>query len=192
MIEVKVECVGISPILMDCMDDATLEGLRTGVRPQVRKDVPAEEVAGKKLYKDENGEVGIPAQCLFAALVNAGRLVKNGKRQISAAGSTTLPSLMSIRETFMAFNGYADKKWVVDKRRGRLQDGTAICVVRPKFNKWGFDATIEIDEKAVDERTIQELFRVAGTAMGLGAYRPNCKGPYGRFKVSKWTAKKAS
>lgn len=83
---------------MDPMTDATLESLRTGVRPQIQKDRPAVEVAREKICS-ENGDgsaIGLPSEMLFSCLVEAGRNVKNGKKQVSTAKTTTIPDFMSI------------------------------------------------------------------------------------------------
>lgn len=189
----KVTCTGVSPILMDPMTDAVLEGLRTGVRPNILRDRPAVDVAREKIYR-QNGEkssIGLPAEMLFASLVAAGRNVKNGKKQVSTVKTTTLPDFFSIQDYFLPFSnikkkGKKDDSWKVDKRRGRLNDGTAICIVRPRFDKWEFEVTVEYDEKKADKSIIKALFANAGSAQGLGAFRPNCKGPFGRFRVTRW------
>ncbi len=192
MITVKATLIGIRPLLMDRMSDATLESLRTGVRKPEPKDVPAEDIARKKIYTDEDGNVGLPAQMLFSCMVVAGRKVKNGKYQISTAESSSLPALLDIEEDFLVFNGHADKKWEVSKDLGRLQNGTAVCITRPKFLKWGFDVTLEIDESEVSEETIKQLVAVAGKKFGLGAWRPGCKGRFGTFKIASWNSDRKS
>lgn len=189
----KVKCTGVSPILMDPMTDAVLEGLRTGVRSNPKRDRPAVEVAREKIYR-ENGDkssIGLPSEMLFASLVAAGRNVKNGKKQVSTVSTTTLPDFFSIQDLFLPFlNVKKGKKenesWKVDKRRGRLKDGTAVCIVRPRFDKWEFEVIVEYDDKKVNESVIKDLFVNAGSAQGLGAFRPNCKGQFGRFKVASW------
>ena len=195
---VVVTCRGLSPLLMDRMTEETLEGLRTGVRVSKPKDRPKTEVAREKLcretYKDDNGTpdgpIGIPSEMLFSCLVAAGRNVKHGKKQVSTAKTTTLPDFMTINSFFMPLTNIdgepEDSYWVPDSRRGRLQDGTAVCIVRPKFKEWTFDAEIEYDEKIVDESVLRALFRNAGSAQGLGSFRPNCKGQFGRFVVANW------
>lgn len=192
-IEVKATIVGLSPgILMDSMSKETLLSLYSGVRkPHPKGEIPPEETARRKIYVSEEGEPGVPAECLFASLVNAGRKVKNGKAQISTANETTLPALLEIREDFLVFNGYADKKWETFLHPGRLeQNNTAVCIVRPLFRKWGFDVTLEIDDSEVSEETIKQLFAVAGKKYGLCSWRPQCKGKFGRFRIEKWVSKK--
>ena len=124
-------------------------------------------------------------------MVEAGRQVKlTGKRSISTKDSSLLPSFLTIEEFFLPFT---DQKveWVTDKRRGKLpKDGTAVCIVRPKFDKWGFSATFIINEDEAAEEKIRDLANRAGSAVGLGDFRPACRGPFGRFKVESWKSEK--
>lgn len=194
MIETKVKCVKKGPgLLMNAMSDETLEGLRTHVYETKKKDITCEEEAASKLYKNEKGTIGIPVENLSACLCIAGRYVKNGSppRQISTATTTTLYSLLSIRESFLLLTdgngGLAT--WVVDKRKGSKNDKNgknAVCIVRPRFNSWGIEFTLEIDDKEVKPETIRQLVEVAGNKIGLCDFRPTCRGPFGRFEIAEW------
>lgn len=185
----EVECVRVSPMLMNPMTDEMLESLRTRVRLPVRTDITRQEEAERKIYR-EDGKIGIPSQNLFSCLVEAGRRVQVEKRRnISTAESTTLPSFLSIREFFLPLsdgNG-GEPKWVVDARRGRNPaDGVAVCIVRPRFDLWGFRFTIEVDESQISPEKVRRLIEIAGSAIGLGDFRPGCKGQFGRFRIVKW------
>jgi len=179
---------------MDNMSDAVLEGLRTGVRPQVKKDRPARVEAGEKIYREGNeptGKIGLPITMLFACLVAAGRMVAfRGKKMISTAETTLLPDFFTLVGDFLylreAQDGETEDLWVVDKRRGQGNTGVAVCVTRPKFNKWSFEVVLEFDDKKADLSTIQALFTNAGSAQGLGSFRPNKRGPFGRFTAANW------
>lgn len=173
----------ISPLLMNPMTDEVLEGIRTKTSPPKRTDWTREEEASTKLYRD-NGSIGIPSLNLFACLVEAGRLVKVNGKQISTASSTTLPSFLSIEEFFLPFKG--NPKWVADLRRGTNEKGQAVPIVRPRFDNWKIDATLEIDEKEVNEDTVRTLMDIAGKKVGLCDFRPNKKGPFGRFMLTSW------
>lgn len=191
MLTIKVTCQGVSPLLMNPMSDETLEGLRTGVRTSKPTDLTSEQEAEKKLYKDSNNGnmIGIPALNLYSCMIEAGRSVKNGKKQISTKDSSSLPSFLQIDEEFLPFINEA--KWVVDKRRGRLpKDGTAVCLVRPKFPEWEFKVTLRVDETICAENTARKLVETAGNSIGLGAFRPTCRGPFGRFKITEWKVQK--
>lgn len=183
---VVVKVKGVSPYLMNPMTEDILDELRTGNRAPIMKDRPVEEIAQRKLCT-EAGHIGIPVENLLACMAEAGRKVKHGKNQISTASSTTMYQMLSIGETFLPFTDLSPENggWIVDKRRGRLKDGTAVCIVRPKFMSWGFEFTLTIDGNEVSPETIKQLVKCAGN-IGLGDFRPSCKGPFGRFTIEKW------
>lgn len=196
MIEVKGECRGISPYLMNPMTEDTLEELRTKVRRPKPRDLTREQEAAGKVTRDEKGRIGIPMKNFFSCLVNAGRAFKmDARTKISTTDSTLLPSLLSVKENFLPFlNGTEDSEpqWVADAQRGRNpvgQERVAVCIVRPRFDEWGFRFTAFVDEKKITLEQAKQLVEYAGTAIGLGDYSPRCKGPYGRFTVTKWEPK---
>lgn len=189
---VKVHCVHLSPLLMDKMSDEAFTGLETGVRPQEVKDRPAEEKAVGKIYRD-NGKIGLPAEMLISALKLAGAQVKNGKRNITktTTGETTLFDFLTVQDSFLPFLNIKkeDGAWTVDKRKGigrQAKVPTAVCIIRPRFDKWEFTTTIQFDERKVNEDTVRKLFEVAGSNQGLGSFRPNKGGPFGRFRIAEW------
>lgn len=185
MIRVLATLGGISPLLMNPATEELLDQLRNRTPSPKRTDWSPEDEAAGKLYRDDDGSIGIPSLNLFSSLVEAGRLVKAGTKQISTSKSTILPSFLTIEEFFLPFKG--DPEWVVDKRRGRNPNGgEMVCLVRPKFADWEFDVTLEIDETEVDEKVVQKLVATAGKKVGLCDFRPACKGPFGRFAVAKW------
>jgi hypothetical protein len=188
---INVKCQGISPLLMNPMTDEILEGLRTGVHTKIEKDAPAKKVAEKKIYKDEDGNIGIPALNLYSALMEAGRHEKLGKKQISTTKSSLLPSFLWIEGEFLQFTNGTE--WEVDKRRGVMDSGgkkTAVCIVRPKFKDWEFTVNLTLDPNICDESLAKKLLIIAGNMIGLGDFRPTCRGPFGRFKVIEWNSKK--
>ena len=199
MRKVRIHCVGVSPLMMDKMSDETLEGLATGVRPPEVKDKPAVEKAAVKIYRDDNGRIALPAEMLVGALVFAGQKVKNGRKQISTAKTTMLFELLQLNNVFLPLtNGQPaaeDLPWVVDKRKGignQARTPTAVCIIRPKFLHWEFDCEIQYNEDRVNGEVVRQLFNVAGSSEGLGSFRPNKKGPFGRFKVTEWNEEKVA
>ncbi|MDD5569449.1 MAG: hypothetical protein PHG23_03495 [Candidatus Pacebacteria bacterium] len=177
------------------MSDEVLESLRTGVRKPLDKDKPIVQTAREKVVLDpETGKhIGITAEMMLASLISAGCNVKNGKKQISTQKTTTLPSLMRLKGTFFPFNnmnGDWESSMKPDKRRGRLRDGTAVCIVRPKFSEWEFEVPIEVNDNRVKPATIKALFEEAGGGQGLGAFRPNCRGIFGQFEVVEFAEQK--
>jgi hypothetical protein len=54
------------------------------------------------------------------------------------------------------------------------------------FEHWALSFTLVIDQAVIAEKVARELLDIAGTRIGLGDFRPACKGPYGRFVVDHW------
>lgn len=185
-VQIKVTCKGTSPILMNPATEELIDSLHTGVRLQTQKDVSAEDIAKGKVIRNKDNQMGIPVEYLFACLKGAGRLVKNGKKQISTAKSTTLFALITIQETFVVFkNQNAQMK--ISKKKGKLpKDGTAVAIIRPEFTEWEFDVFVTVNADEIKPNIIKDVFETAGSMIGLGDFRPSCGGPYGCFAVTSW------
>lgn len=194
LVSVEVYLEGKKPYLMNPATDELLEALRTGVHAPVVKDRPRREVAGGKICR-VGKKIGVPSEYLFACLVEAGRQVDLKPRQkISTKESTQVPSFLEIEEMFFPFEIEGDEDydpeavWVDDVRRGCLpKDGTAVAIVRPRFNQWGFKVHITVDESILKADRVKELFNIAGRSVGLGDFRPSRRGPFGTFVVKRWT-----
>jgi hypothetical protein len=185
VIDVEVTCEGLKPLLMNPATEELLNQLRNKTPSPKRTDWSPEDEARTKLYRDVDGRVGIPALNLNSCLIEAGRMVKNGAKQLSTAKSTIIPSFLSINSLFLPFNG--DPKWVADMRRGRNPNGGEMVVlVRPRFDDWSFDFTLEVDDDEINLNVVRSLVETAGKKVGLCDFRPACKGPFGRFAVTKW------
>lgn len=200
-LHVRAKLRGITPLMMAKMGEDVLENvLIRGDRPRKAPDRPLEDMAADCLYTGPNGELGIPAENLFASLVEAGTLIKfDTKRSISTRDASLMPSFLSIQETFLPLTNLVDvqdpkstsgatRPWVVDIRRGQLSDGTAVAIVRPKFNTWGLEVNLSLDltDTPMTEDKVRDLVKKAGRAKGLCSFRPGCKGPFGQFEIESW------
>lgn len=194
---VEIYCVGRSPLLMNRMTEESLHGLRKpgGKKPKTapRPELPRDE-AIPKLYTthDKKKRPYLPTENIFSCLVCAGQMVRlDGKRQISTAKSTILPSFITIVEPYVLLvdpdDGESEPAWEVDMRQGRNPNGgEAVCIVRPRFDRWAFRLTVDIDDREIAEAVIRELFDKAGARIGLGDFRPQRRGPFGQFIVNRW------
>jgi hypothetical protein len=193
---IALVCVGRTPLMMDPMDRETIEKtLIFGDRPPKDTTTPTEDRASKKMYRNPEGKIALPSDMLFACLRGAGKKVKVGPRAniTKSTGETALPAIVTIQEMYLTLKHPEvtdfDQAWTTDVRRGRLASGTTCGIVRPKFEKWGFEVTVEIDYTGLEGLTeghIKELFRRAGHNQGLGSFRPSCGGPFGTFDVAEF------
>lgn len=188
--QVKVTITSIGPgILMNPMTQDLLEEL-AGVKSRAAsdKDQPLETRAEKKVIRNEDNEIGLPVEYMLAALIGAGRHVKNGKDKVSTATTTTLYSFLMIKDEFLKFTEQG-KTWKTDMRRGVLDNGgkkVAVSIVRPLFKKWETSFTIEVDTTVASVEVVKQVFEAAGLKIGVGDFRPSKRGPFGMFSVTGW------
>ena len=54
---------------------------------------------------------------------------------------------------------------------------------RAKFDTWECDFTLEVDDELVDMDQLQEWLDIGGRRIGLGDWRPEKSGSFGRFEL---------
>lgn len=57
---------------------------------------------------------------------------------------------------------------------------------RPRFDQWVISGTLGFDERLVDAALVRTCLDEAGMYVGIADFRPQKKGPYGRFTVTRW------
>lgn len=193
VIQVKATLSSKMPgLLMNPMTRDILEEL-AGVKSKAAsdKDLPLVDRAMRKVIREgeqADGLIGLPVTYLLSALIYAGRFVKNGKDKISTANSTTLYEFLDIQDGFLPF---LDQKepMEVDTRRGVSNNAgktAAVAIVRPLYRHWEVSVHFTIDTAVVSEAVVKKIFEVAGTKSGVGDFRPQKKGPFGRFSITDW------
>ena len=196
MQRIKVRLEGASPLLMHRMTQEQLLALHTREKPKFRAAKPPREEAASKVYQTEDGQPYLPTENLMACLIAAGVYIKlDGKRQMSTARSTLLPGFLAIENAYLPLVGAAGEPaaWEVDMRQGRNPNGgEAVCIIRPRFDRWLFQASMLVDTDAIAESVIRELVDIAGSRVGLGDFRPQRRGIYGKFKVTRWEQEAAA
>jgi hypothetical protein len=200
MLLIEVTCRGTSPLLMNRMSESTLEQLRTKIKPAKAKDIghvrtPREDCEAK-VYRQDGVSI-IPGENLMSCLIAAGVFVRlDAKRQVSTGKATLLPGLMSLLDfTLPVVDPDTGKPapWEPDVRKGTNPNGNeAVCICRPRFDRWAFKVRIEVDDAQIGENTIRNMWDMAGRRIGLGDFRPARKGIFGQFVVERWNRKEQS
>ena len=54
---------------------------------------------------------------------------------------------------------------------------------RAKFDDWGVTFVVEADDEVVDESQLRRWLEIAGRRIGIGDWRPERSGDFGRFRV---------
>lgn len=190
---IRVALRGTSPLLMNRMTDEQLLALHTRDRKKFTAPREPREVAASRLYGTHDGKPYLPTENLMACLISAGMYIKlDGKRQMSTKQSTLLPGFLTIDDPYLPLLDGDGKAaaWEVDMRQGRNPNGgEAVCIIRPRFDRWAITASISIDADSISEDVIRELVDIAGGRIGLCDFRPQRRGIFGKFKVTHWEAR---
>lgn len=184
--QVKIKIEGRSPLLCNAFTDEAAMAATSGTRVSTIGDRGSpQEQAEKKLYKDEQGRCCIPVPNMFRCLIDGGIYFKSGRSKITTQKSSLIPACVEIEGVMLPIK-HKDP-WTVDTRPVRIPStGGRILCHRPCFHDWTLEFEAEIDETMISPALFRDIVDAAGKRIGLGDFRPSCKGPFGRFQVTKW------
>jgi hypothetical protein len=189
-IDITIE--GKTPLLTNRFTDAAMMAATSGTRLSSigEKGSPAEQ-AEQKLYIGHDGKPMIPQPNLFRCLIDAGVFFKAGKSKVTTQKSSMIPACVEIEGIEIPVE-HKDP-WAVDTRAVRIPStGGRILCHRPCFNDWRLSFTAEIDEDMITAKLFRDIVDAAGKRIGLGDFRPACKGPFGKFVVTSWAEERQS
>jgi hypothetical protein len=170
--------------------DITIEGqtpLLVHAYPLVRieafeKKTP-EEQATLALYLDPEGQPFFPGINVQRALI-AGAVYSKGKGRASLQKPAA--ACVFVQPERLPLGGV---RWQVDARpvvvpatKGR------VVRYRPRFDAWHFNFQLEWDDALIRDVEMRCIVDDTGQRVGIGDFRPERKGPYGRFTVVAWQA----
>ena len=185
--KIEIEICGSTPLLCNRFSDVAAEKSSNGSRGSSaaeERGTPL-EIAKSKLYLGLSGEPMIPQPNLFRCLVEGGRFHKIGKSQITTSRASMLFSCVEIEGAEIAIDH--KEPWRVDTRAVRIPStGGRILAHRPMFDDWHLSFVADLDTSILGPKLLRQIIDDAGKRIGLGDFRPACKGPYGRFVVTIW------
>jgi hypothetical protein len=133
--------------------------------------------AAARLYLGAGGEPVIPGLNLFRCFAGAVRL--QGRCPVE------LVNALGLAERELPIR--SERPWAVDSRMV-CHPGTGLRSIchRPRFDAWQLDGTLLIDRDLWSPVQVRGLITDAGLRVGLGDFRPERGGPFGRFTVGSW------
>lgn len=186
-INVRIE--GVTPLLCNRFTDEAAQSATSGSRASAAagdRGTPREQ-AEKKLYTGQDGKPVIPQPNIFKAIIEGGRFFKAGKKQITTQKSSMIPACVEMNE--VEYPIAHQQPWETDTRAVRIpSSGARILCHRPCFHDWALDFELELDTEIMDVKLLRSIVDAAGKRIGLGDFRPDNKGPFGKFVVTKWEA----
>lgn len=186
MANVEVTIEGTTPLLCNRFTDAAQQAASSGTRASAvgEKGTPREQ-AEQKLYLGQDGKFVIPQPNVMRCLIDAGTFFKAGKSKVTTQKTSLIPACVDIRCVEIPI--IHRDPWEVDTRAVRIPStGGRILAHRPCFHDWRLDFSVDLDTEIMTVKLLREIFDAAGKRIGLGDFRPACKGPFGKFVVTSW------
>lgn len=184
MIRFAITIEGTTPLLMNKFTDAAqLKATSSNGTSTVGDRGTGREQAELKLYTHDD-VIGIPQPNLLRCLIDAGKWFKAGRVKITTQKTSMIPACVDIDGVFLPLR---HDGWEVDMRPVRIPaTGGRILTSRPMFEKWALDFEAGLDVDIIGKSMFREIVDAAGKRVGLGDFRPDCKGPFGKFVVTRW------
>lgn len=181
----RVKVNGVTPYMQHRMDDVKLEAWVKARGPVYEKYSISdpEVIADFHSHIDSKGGYFIPADHFRMSMIEGGKMVK-GK-----VGGATKSMANVVAGMFIINQDIPMPKWdVIDKRSAvnRNIKGRVI-VIRPKWLTWSATFELMVDEDTITNEMISAIIRNAGKYIGIGSYRPQNKGQFGRFEIESFT-----
>ena len=186
MKSVQVEIRGITPLLIHKFG-AEAESSKKTRRIEVQNKDPREE-ARKVAYIADDGTFYFSAFSIPNAMGNAGSSHKaTGTRKSLRYVVPSAVRMDSDTVTIMNGTGPAED-FEVDARPVTIPATKGrIMRYRPRFNQWGAKFIVHIDDELLSCDMAHQLLNEAGQSIGIGDFRPEKRGPFGRFRVTQWS-----
>lgn len=181
MEKVKIRIEGISPLIMHRFavdDDLTQKISKSKKKDQKR----TQDDVKQYLYTNEDGKLVQPSTHIIGCMKKAGAkfLITGGGKQtyknIIGSGAVIINPDMILHEK---------QEWEVDKRAVVIKQARIIRE-RPILKKWSLTFEAEYDEDEIPKSTLNEILEHAGKRVGIGDFRPEKGGPYGRFMITEF------
>ena len=181
LMPVRIE--GTSPFIQHKWDEKALQMMRdkhAGIRVKNRDARDPEQEFRNASYKLADGRYGFPAGGVKACLTGAAH------KDIGLE-KTLLKKSLFIRPDDFENNLVAleTDEPVMREDVVRVGSGSTDLRYRPMFTTWAMTLKFEYDSKALTQSAILNLIERAGFGIGLGEWRPEKGGEFGRFRLDR-------
>lgn len=175
------QVTGVSSLLMN--NPASMSIASTGTEKATTKKIPTPEAeAAAKVYRGEGDQLFIRSMAFRAALLSACMGRKIGKLtawKLMSAGVFCAEDKCYLEHPK---TGKPIKDYIINTMRAVVQR-SGVLRSRPEVPKWSCKVAFDINDDFVSPEQVLGIFDLAGKIAGVGDYRVERKGPYGRFDV---------
>jgi hypothetical protein len=143
----------------------------------------------EKAHINKDGRVFIPFMAFKKALSASAKLTI---RKVSGKGNKTFSSIVTagvLIDTPLILDMTSDdlvpEKFLVSSTGDPTGKGSRVIRTFPRIDNWGGTVTFHIFQEDVGQNIFEEYLEEAGMMIGVGRFRPENGGVYGRFQIEK-------
>jgi len=173
---IKMTVIGDSPLICHAWSSkAKKQMLDKQMKKAVEKKAAKnpEQDYEESLYKHPTGGFGFPSVGFKSAMVSACRFAEGVKM-------TELRGALHVVGDMVKIEGEPQPR----EDMVRVGMGVADIRYRGEFRKWKAVLTIQFNASIISAEQIANLLNVAGFGVGVGEWRPERNGSFGRFHVA--------
>lgn len=178
---VKVKIEGASPLITHKWSEKAkrimLERQQGGKRSRLRDIRNPEEEFEAARYKMADGNDGIPAVALKAAIVSA------ADKDLGIPKTRVQKSIFVVPDDGSDLLRIVGPAPVMREDMVRIGMGSGDLRYRPCYWPWAIEPTIQYDTDLMSLEMLANLITRAGFGVGLCEWRPSNGGDYGRFTL---------
>jgi len=179
--QVMFEIVGKTPLMMH--NPASM--LKpVGPKPVQQRIPKAEDEAAAAAYKNDDGTFYFPADAFRSAIVKAGKGLKAGRAGVAGLAMAGVFPVDEHVQLLDEETGKPLRKYEIDVRRAVPPGQGAVSRARPKLPYWKCTLRVEVNESFLPVNVVLALLQRAGEIIGIGDYRPERAGRFGKFRAN--------
>jgi len=178
-----IEVVGTSPLICHRWSDGTKKSIldkQTKKATQAKQARDPDQDYEDSLYRLSDGGYGFPSVAFKAAAVRAGTYAD--------MKMTFLRGAFHVSGELVPLVGEPSMREDMVRLQGRVAD----IRFRGQFKEWCAYVPVQVNTSALSIEQLANLFVLAGFAVGVGEWRPERNGQYGRFEVGGIEARRAA
>lgn len=185
---VALQIIGLSPLLMH--NPVKMETGGSGIAGSKIPEAAIE--AEQNAYRNPDDSLYIPSEGFRSGVINrACTGMKIAKKAASGIIRATFFLLHDRCSLICPETGNPITEYEVDSRRAVVLSNrrkAGVVRSRPRIRKWATEVSYEVDLDWWDDVTVAashmlELQNRAGKLAGVGDYRVECNGPFGRYRA---------
>lgn len=173
--------VGTSPLIQHQWSEKAKREMRekhAGKKTKTREVRKPKEEFEAACYLTDNDEYGLPLMAFKNSLIAAAH------KDIGIEKTLVRKAFFIKTTDSNLINKMDCSDPVMREDMVRVGAGSADMRYRPEFRKWSTEITCEIDGQLLTIDDVVNLVNRAGFGVGIGEWRPEKNGEYGRFEVS--------